>query len=118
MNICLRNFLFPRMVLRARSLWLEIRPRLTAKLKALLLVHDKKYILYVRTSCAFCKKAEELLIEKKEDYFIVPFDTQPEALAHMKWAYSQETVPIIFKREGASIEFIGGYSDLVKHFDG
>ncbi len=87
------------------------------KSKASLAVDDKKYILYVRTSCAFCKKAEELLIQKGEPHFIIPFDTQPEALAHMKWAYSQETVPIIFKREGDSIEFIGGYSDLVKHFD-
>jgi len=80
-------------------------------------VDDKKYILYVRTSCPFCKKAEELLIQRGESHFVVPFDTQPEALAHMKWAYSQETVPIIFKKDGSSIEFIGGYSDLVKHFD-
>jgi glutaredoxin len=87
------------------------------KLKALMAVDDKKYILYVRTSCPFCKKAEELLIQRGESHFVVPFDTQPEALAHMKWAYSQETVPIIFKKDGSSIEFIGGYSDLVKHFD-
>ena len=80
-------------------------------------MHDKKYILYVKTSCPFCEQAENLLIEKKEKYFIVPFDTQPQALNHLKWAYSYETVPIIFKREGDKIDFIGGYDDLVKHFD-
>ena len=77
---------------------------------------DEKYIVYVKTACPFCKKAEDLLIEKEVSHFIVPFDTQPEALDHMKWAYSHKTVPIIFKREGDDIKFIGGYSDLVKHF--
>jgi glutaredoxin len=81
-------------------------------------VDDKKYILYVKTVCTFCEQAESLLIEKGEEYFIVPFDDQPAALEHLKWAYSHETVPIIFKREGNKIDFIGGYTDLVEHFNG
>tara|TARA_R100000008_G_C3503527_1_gene124947 strand:- start:181 stop:432 length:252 start_codon:yes stop_codon:yes gene_type:complete len=78
---------------------------------------SRKYILYVKTSCPFCVDAEKLLSEKGEEYYIVPFDTQLDALDHMKWAYSQETVPMIFKKEGNNIQFIGGYSDLEKHFD-
>jgi len=77
---------------------------------------NKKYILYVKTSCPFCEQAEALLSEKEQEYFIVPFDDQPEALDHLKWAYSYKTVPMIFMREDNKIDFIGGYSDLVEHF--
>jgi glutaredoxin len=80
-------------------------------------VENKRYILYVKASCPFCKLAEDVLIEKEEKYFVVPFDMQPEVLQLLKEAYSYETVPMVFKREGDQINFIGGYTDLVKHLD-
>ena len=40
-----------------------------------------------------------------------------QKLKLLKEAYSYETVPMVFKREGDQINFIGGYTDLVKHFD-
>ena len=80
-------------------------------------MENKRYILYVKTSCSFCKRAEDLLRERKEEYFVVSFDNQPEALSLLKHAYSYETVPIIFKKQDTQIEFIGGYTDLVNHFD-
>ena len=76
---------------------------------------DEKYILYVKVSCPFCNQAEELLRAKDKSYFMVPFDTQLETLAHMKLAYSHETVPMVFRKVDANIEFIGGYTDLEKH---
>ena len=82
------------------------------------MAENRKYILYVKTSCPFCVEAEKLLSEKGEDYNVVPFDNQLDALEHMKWAYSHETVPMIFEKSGSNIDFIGGYTDLVKHFDG
>ena len=48
---------------------------------------------------------------------MVPFDTQLETLAHMKLAYSHETVPMVFRKVDANIEFIGGYTDLEKYLD-
>ena len=74
--------------------------------------------MYVKIACPFCEQAENLLIEKGEEYFVIPFDDNLDVLEHLKWAYSYETVPIIFKREGNKIDFIGGYTDLVEYLDG
>ena len=77
----------------------------------------EEYILYVKRACPFCLKAENLLIENglSDHIKIVPFDDQPDALEHMKWAYSHKTVPIIFHRTGDNIVFVGGYTDLVAY---
>jgi len=77
----------------------------------------KKYILYVKASCPYCVDAEKLLSERGQQYTVIPFDNQLDALEHMKWAYSHETVPMIFEKDGNNILFIGGYTDLVLHFD-
>ena len=73
--------------------------------------------MYVKTSCPYCVEAEKLLSDKGQEYSIVPFDTQLEALDHMKWAYSHETVPMIFEKDGSNIVFIGGYTDLLEYFN-
>ena len=78
---------------------------------------SKKYILYVKTSCPYCVEAEKLLSEKEQEYSIVPFDNQLEALEHMKWAYSHETVPMVFEKDGNNIVFIGGYTELVLYLN-
>ena len=76
-----------------------------------------KFILYVKTSCPFCLKAEELLREKDKEFSVVPFDEHPEVLDHMKWAYSHKTVPMVFHMHGPHIQLVGGYTDLVKYLN-
>ena len=78
---------------------------------------NKKYILYVKASCPFFVEAEKLLSDKKEKCIIVPFDDQLEALEHMKWAYSHETVPMVFEKDENNIVFIGGYTDLLEYLN-
>tara|TARA_A100001515_G_scaffold104083_2_gene84734 strand:- start:123 stop:365 length:243 start_codon:yes stop_codon:yes gene_type:complete len=73
------------------------------------------YIVYVRDSCPYCVKAEELLKTKNLNYKIVNFSTsQTELLSEIKDAYNWSTVPMIFRRSKNDIEFVGGFTDLEK----
>jgi len=76
-----------------------------------------KFILYVKTSCPYCVKAEDLLREHGEDVAIIPFDEQDKMLDHMKWAYTHQTVPMVFHMHGPHIQFVGGYTDLVTYLE-
>tara|TARA_R110000751_G_scaffold266072_2_gene365124 strand:+ start:516 stop:770 length:255 start_codon:yes stop_codon:yes gene_type:complete len=77
-----------------------------------------RYILFVKETCPFCIKAKNLLDEKGLPYKEVNFNAQQsEILNEIKEAYSWETVPVIFYRDDSRVEFIGGYTDLVKHVD-
>jgi len=72
-----------------------------------------RYILFVKEACPYCKMAADLLEEKGLDYSQVVFEKgQEEVLEQIKSAHNWKTVPMIFCREGSSIDFIGGYTDL------
>ena len=73
---------------------------------------DTKYILYVRADCPFCVKASELLEEKGLNFSTLDLKTRPKVLQEMKNIYEWNTVPMIFRKNGSQIEFIGGFSDL------
>ena len=73
---------------------------------------DTKYILYVRTDCPFCVKASELLKEKGLNFSTLDLKTRPKVLQEMKSIYEWNTVPMVFRKNGNQIEFIGGFSDL------
>ena len=74
-----------------------------------------QFIMYVKTHCPFCLKAEKLLAERNIDRKIIPFDESLDLLEHMKWAYSHSTVPMIFHKDGQDMKFIGGYTDLASY---
>ncbi len=76
-----------------------------------------KFILYVKVSCPYCQKAEDLLTSKSKKYNVVPFDDAQDVLEHMKYTYEHETVPMIFHAQDKSINFVGGYTDLVEYLD-
>ena len=74
-----------------------------------------KYILFARKECPFCVKAQSLLKEKNFDHKVINFnESHKDILQEIKDAYSWNTVPMIFRLSSDSIEFIGGYTDLVK----
>ena len=74
-----------------------------------------RYILFTKRECPFCIKALEFLEKVKADYREVVFEQgQEKVLQEIKNAHEWKTVPMIFSREGASINFIGGYTDLLK----
>ena len=77
-----------------------------------------RYVAFIKESCPFCVKAVELLEEQQKKVKIVNFQPDQEGvLQEIKDAYEWPTVPMIFKVENAKSEFIGGYTDLVTHFE-
>ena len=77
-----------------------------------------RYVLYVKQTCPFCIKAQKLLEKHSVDFKVVNFSVEnQDVLEEIKEAYEWSTVPMIFKIE-KEIRLIGGYTDLIKHFDG
>ena len=77
-----------------------------------------RYVLYVKQTCPFCIKAQELLEKQDVNFKVVNFSAEnQDVLEEIKEAYEWPTVPMIFKIE-EDIRLIGGYMDLTKHFDG
>ena len=53
---------------------------------------------------------------KNIDYNTISFDdSQQKTLVEIKKAYDWPTVPIVFKKVGDVMTFVGGYTDLVKN---
>tara|TARA_B100001123_G_C14330002_1_gene638738 strand:- start:151 stop:393 length:243 start_codon:yes stop_codon:yes gene_type:complete len=76
------------------------------------------YIVFCKPTCPFCVSAVELLENKNKTFRVVDFnDDQLEILEDMKLAFEWPTVPMVFHREGHTLEFIGGYTDLTKHLE-
>lgn len=76
-----------------------------------------KYVVFSKSSCPFCKKAEEMLINNNLDYHMIHFEeTQKHVLQEIKQAFDWTTVPMVFEvSKRAEINFIGGCSDLEVH---
>ena len=72
-----------------------------------------RYILFTREGCPYCSMAVDLLKAKGLQHNVVNFErNQADLLDEVKTAHDWKTVPMVFAREGSSIEFIGGYTDL------
>ena len=73
------------------------------------------YIVFVKPSCPYCVKAINLLEEKGKKYKVVNFaEGQGEVLREVKNALDWQTVPLIFFRKNNTMDFVGGYTDLLK----
>lgn len=78
-----------------------------------------RYVLFIKNTCPFCVKAKDLLEEKKQNFKVVSFEEDQQAiLQEIKQAYEWPTVPMIFQVEDdAKINFIGGFTDLVESLE-
>jgi glutaredoxin len=86
----------------------------------------KHYVLIIKNSCPHCQNAISLLQEKDLDFVYNDMEFSDHALATAKGQFSWDTVPMIWEQEvdwserGAAVKqhnFIGGYSDLLEHFE-
>lgn len=82
---------------------------------------ESKYIIYTKSSCPFCVKAQELLKIYDIQYDTISIDSSPLLFEEMKTAWKWKTVPMVFRYTGenpvGTLEFIGGYTDLAKKLD-
>jgi glutaredoxin len=76
-----------------------------------------KYVIFSKSSCPFCQRAEEVLIDSDLDYHVIDFEaSQEKILQEIKQAFDWPTVPMVFEvSKYAKINFIGGCSDLEAH---
>jgi glutaredoxin len=68
--------------------------------------------------CSFCLKAKMELINRQHQFEYCVIDHSPELLNIYKSNYNYDTVPLILKINMSTGQerFIGGYTDLIKHF--
>jgi len=75
--------------------------------------------IYAWTDCPYCQDAKELLIKKNQQFMFCCLDQSDMLLEHIKTKYDWLTVPMILEKftNKKEVNFIGGYSDLVKYME-
>ena len=78
-----------------------------------------KYVLFVKQECPYCVKAINLLATTKNEFHVINFEQdQQEVLDKIKQFCDWPTVPMIMQIKDGNRNFIGGYTDLLKHIKG
>ena len=78
---------------------------------------NKHYTLHLKKDCPFCVQAREEVFRQGVNHTIYLLDKKPKRLQELKDFYNHHTVPMIFVRENGMEKLIGGYTDLISHFD-
>tara|TARA_Y100000034_G_scaffold132209_1_gene194647 strand:+ start:630 stop:881 length:252 start_codon:yes stop_codon:yes gene_type:complete len=74
-----------------------------------------RYIIFAKETCFYCIQTQKLLDDREKKYKIINFSAEQEGILNeIKNVCDWKTVPMVFCREGNNIQFIGGYTDLVK----
>ena len=76
-------------------------------------MNAKMYKLIVKVDCPFCKKAVNLLTQKKIPFIVVAADKGDGFLQEQKNHYNWQTVPIVVAiDENDNETVVGGYTEL------
>lgn len=73
---------------------------------------ENYYSVYGLVDCEFCKKAINLLDEKKIPFIFVVLDKNLQFLQKMKSDLNHSTVPIILEHRQDGQFFVGGFQEL------
>ena len=76
---------------------------------------SKRYSVYVKTECPFCKKAVTLLEQNKLPFIVVVTDKNEEFLNEIKQQTGHKTVPIVLEHDEKNIRLIGGSDNLEQY---
>ena len=74
----------------------------------------KKYIVYGLSSCSYCVRVVNKLIEEKKSFYVELLDNNPERLKLLKIAYEHPTVPIVIVKEEEET-LLGGCDDTMEY---
>lgn len=73
----------------------------------------KMYKLIIKVDCPFCKKAVNLLSQKKIPFIIIAADNSDNFLQEQKNHYNWPTVPIVVAVDEHNNEMVvGGFTEL------
>ena len=78
------------------------------------------YKIICWSECPFCLRAKTLLLDKGGQFEYCSIDHSRKLLDYYKLVYKHDTVPMVVKlnTEDENEEFIGGYTELKKLFEG
>ena len=79
----------------------------------------KYYKIICWSECPYCLQAKMEMIGREEQFEYCSVNHSPMLLDHYKSIYKHETVPMIIQVDTSTglEKFIGGYTDLIKHFE-
>jgi glutaredoxin len=76
------------------------------------------FTVYSLTDCNFCKKAINLLSDKKIPFIVVVMDKNPDFVTKIKDDMKMKTVPIIVHHlDVGEIKLIGGFDNLENYLN-
>ena len=77
------------------------------------------FILYTKKRCSYCRKAINLLNEKKEPYIITDLTKNKEIMQEIKEVFKHETVAIVLyaDNDNTTLDLVGGYTELKELFE-
>ena len=77
------------------------------------------FVLYTKKRCQWCRKAINLLNEKKYPYIVTDVTKNKEILEEIKTVFNHSTVPIVLyaDNDNSRLNLVGGYTELESSFD-
>ena len=73
----------------------------------------KTYKIYALTTCPYCTRLIQALIDKKQTFYVEFLDGDPARLKSLKELYNHNTVPIVLLMEEKET-LIGGCDDVLE----
>ena len=74
----------------------------------------KSYKMYVVSSCPYCIRLLQNMIDAKQTFYVEFMDGKEELLKEKKEFYKPPTVPIVILREGGQETLIGGCTETLR----
>lgn len=74
----------------------------------------KSYKIYAISSCPYCIKLLQEMIDKKQTFFVEFMDGKEKLLKEAKEQYKHPTVPIVILRENDEEKLIGGCTETLR----
>jgi glutaredoxin len=74
------------------------------------------FIVYGKNNCSYCEKAKSLLTAKNEQFEYLTLDKDYTKTDLLELVPDVKTVPQIWLHVNDETLYIGGYTDLVRHF--
>ena len=74
----------------------------------------KSYKMYVISSCPYCIKLLQEMINRKQTFYVEFMDGKEELLKEKKEFYKHPTVPIVILRDEDKEELIGGCTETLR----
>lgn len=74
----------------------------------------KSYKMYVISSCPYCIKLLQEMINRKQTFYVEFMDGKEKLLKEKKKLYEHPTVPIVILRDGDKEELIGGCTETLR----